>query len=761
MKDKMIEALSDISRTNQLEILLKPEDVAEKLFQYLYKIGKGIESFSAKNLDLSEYGDSSLEFFQKRHRVIKQEIKKRLTAQNQDCKYGDIQYFLSDSGGENTVFFITSNNKHSGWKQLFTNNRERIFNLVFKFFILCHGLSVETMNGFEELLLLHSIKQSGKAISVWGQNLLVKYNHHNVLTLTLSRKWRRFLPKDQYSTIDGDDIGELLVYKDKKYYFERDLDARRTNKIYFMRFDEDNEDFDKFKNTQLYHYQNLMTKLEGFLKECDITFKILHFQANSYLEDPFIKDIKLVESLEIINNTGVDLTKADQQFLENFLKHQGVTILTFYNSGKTISTYEPVVEDEDEPSWRITEVVPWSNIKLDKGKNYLVFNKRLEEEAGSMAYQRNDSFWYPSTKIDDKEKVDFYSQLKKRFNYLGTGEFYSIQGINVSEFRAIGCVKSSWSILNYTENNINKDNLIQDTKVFTNGDFLDVEGSISCYLRGQEDTEQWEKFYDKYKIKISPEFRKVLIELGIKNWLRESLVNPKFGLPITPQSFPEKQFFTIYVRSPRNKESKAVAVEFLYKDGYIYIKNLMRDMKQIEDNFRLRRQKNKSEKLMDDQQYFVDKSEQLYISCYTADLYTPTLIGRNGILEEMENGKLEINRQNRSQDSSRFLPLVSHYNGEVKPINRIQNMICFDLQNETFIQYYVPPGKSIDRIIKRGFRVYHLIGRRAGDSIPSSELINHPITALHFNTLTQNVLKISDNSQSSLLQKVAKILIEN
>ena len=47
---------------------------------------------------------------------------------------------------------------HSGWKQLFcekwgTSNRERILNLVFKFYILSQGLPVETMNGFEELLL--------------------------------------------------------------------------------------------------------------------------------------------------------------------------------------------------------------------------------------------------------------------------------------------------------------------------------------------------------------------------------------------------------------------------------------------------------------------------------------------------------------------------------------------------------------------------------------------------------------------------------
>ena len=41
-------ALSDISRTNQIKIQQSPEEVGEKLFQFLFKSGKGIEYFSIK-----------------------------------------------------------------------------------------------------------------------------------------------------------------------------------------------------------------------------------------------------------------------------------------------------------------------------------------------------------------------------------------------------------------------------------------------------------------------------------------------------------------------------------------------------------------------------------------------------------------------------------------------------------------------------------------------------------------------------------------
>ncbi|MEG4305598.1 hypothetical protein [Microcoleus sp. D3_18a_C4] len=772
MKNK-IKALSDPSRTNQLKILETPEKVAEKLFQYLFQKGKGIEHFPLQYSGAAqgtEDEDSKADFYKKRHIFIKQQIQERLSVDGKKPNFSDIQYFLSDVDGKKYVFFISSNNNHSGWKQLFSDrlsNRERILNLAFKFYILAQNLSVDTMNGFEELLFIHSkeLTESKNALLVWGQNLLIKYNQHDVLTLTLSRKSRRFLPKDRYSTVDGDDVGELLVYEEKNYYFDRDRDARRKNKIDFMRFDKDDADFEKFKKTQLYHYQNLMTKLESFLKECAIAFEPLPFQADHYLKNPFINDkfLESIESLEIINNTGIDLTESDRQLLKNCLKHQGVSELSFYNSGKTISNYERLeLEGEDAPCWKITQVVPWSTIELDKEKNYLVFNKRLEEEAGSMAYQRGDGFWNPSTKIDNKSKVDFYSQLKKKLNYLDTGEFFSIQGLNIPEFKAIGYVKTSaLSLFNYQQK-IDINILNQDTQDFNDGELLDVDDAISCYLRQQEDRKEWDNFCDKYKIKISPEFQKVWLELGIKNWMKQSFVNPNFGFRITPQSFSEKQFFTIYVRSPRNKEAKAVAIEFLYKDGCIYIKNVMRDMKEIKNRFIFLKNRKNSENLLDNQQYFVDETEQLYISCYTSDVYTPILIGRNGVIEDLENGKLEINRKNQGQHSSRLLPLISYYNGEIKPINSIQNMICLDLQNETFIQYYVPPGKAIDSVIKKGFRVYHAIGcKYSKEAIPTSELIEHPITALHFSTLTQNVLKISDNSQSSLLQKVAKELVEN
>lgn len=779
----LTEAISDVSRTNQIKILQNPEEVAEKIFQFLFKVGKGIEYFSLKGWypkDAQSQNEklSSDDFFRRRHKDIKLEIQKRLAEYGEKSDLSNIQYFLSYADGNNYVFFLSPNNSHSGWKQLFsekwgTSNRERIFNLVFKFYILSQGLSSETINGFEELVLVHSKNLSEKksALLVWGQNLYVKYNYHNVLTLTLSRKSMRFLPKDQYNVLDGGDVGELLIHKKQNYYFDRKRDARSANSIVFMRFDAKDENYEKFKQTQLYHYHNLTSKLEGFLKECDIAFSSLDFQANYFLENPFIKNIDAVQSLEIINNTGYDLSKLEKGFLANLLRYHGIGELTFYEDGKSVSKYSQT-ETEDDLCWEITENIPWADVVLNKDKNYLAFNRQLDEETGSMAYQREDGLWIPSMDLSDKSKVDFYSQLKRKFSFLQSGEFFSTQGINLTKFSALKNSDSdetsdTTSILmyNHTQRKVDKDTLFEDVKEFASARYANTDDLIIAYLSGQSDTDSLKKFLDKYNIKITPEYQKVLIELGIKNWIKESVRNFEVGLPVDSQVFPEKHFFSVYVRSPRRQETKTVAVEFVYRNGFIYIKDIMRDSRQIASRFPfLKTRKNQPNVLINDQQYFVDEESQIYINCYTDDNFTPILIGRLDILQNLADGTLEVNRQTKDENSSRLLPLVSFYNGDIRPVNRIQNMICFDLKNETFIQYYVPSGKGLERTIKRGFRVYHLIGKTYGEykqDIPTSELIKHPITALHFSTLTQNILKISENSQASLLQKVAKVLIEN
>lgn len=793
----LVNAPSDVSKTNQVRITDTPEAVAEKLFLYLFQQGKGVESFNIRdwysreeNAAPDKQGTETA--FRNRHKKIKLEIQKRLEAYGEKADLSTIQYFLSP--GDGTVFFLSPNNKHSGWKQLFCDkwngsNKERIFNLIFKFYLLSQKLPADTLNGFEELILIHSkflpdiegvgekgkkSRQKGDALYVWGQTLFVEYNYHNVLTLKLSRKYLSFLTREKYMVLDGDELGELLIHNEKNYYFERYRDARRSNTIFFMNFDSNDTDYEKFKHTQLFHYHNLVNQLATFLGICNISFVSLDFQADHFIENPFIKNIASVASLEIINNTGNDLTETDKKLLQNYLKYLGVSTLTFFSNGKTISLFQQVsVEGEDAKCWEIQEVVPWDSIALDKAQNYLVFNRELESEAGSMAYQREDGLWSPTSTVHGKSKVDFYSMLKRKYSFIETGEFFSTQGINLSKFQAIrkpnkksNDETASFLLYEHSKTKkIDKEKLTQEAMPFANGLYLDTEDLIISYLGGQNDIAKIDAFHEKHTIKLSPEFQKVMIELGIKNWIRENIENSHLGLPINPQSFSEQRLCAIYVRSPLRQEEKVVAVEFTYQDGQIYLINILRNKKEIVDRFPfLKTRKSNSNKLINDQEYFVDEDNKIYISCYTDDTYTPTLIGRPDILENMKAGTLEINRQAAGETSSRLLPLVSYYSGEIKPLNRINNMICLDLKNPTFIQYYVPAGKGLEQKIKKGFRVYHLIGKTYGaekKDISTNELIAHPITDLHFSTLTQNILKISENSQASLLQKIAKVFVEN
>jgi hypothetical protein len=196
MKKQLIGEKSDISRTNQLQILPN-QDIAEKLYQYLFKAGKGIEHFElqyppATNKDTEDNentkdsnseaeslnnDDSQTNFYRERHQYIKNQIKERLSQHGKEIKYSDIQYFLSRNNGKSYIFFLSPNKDHSGWKQLFDDNREKIFNLVFKFYLLAQTLPSETIDDFEELFLLDSkdLTKSKKDLLAWGQSLLVKY----------------------------------------------------------------------------------------------------------------------------------------------------------------------------------------------------------------------------------------------------------------------------------------------------------------------------------------------------------------------------------------------------------------------------------------------------------------------------------------------------------------------------------------------------------------------------------------------------------
>lgn len=75
----MTKAFSDKSRTNQLQILMKPEEVAEKLFLYLFSKDTGIEHFipeyPVSKDESSQDEDSQTDYYKKRHKFIKNQIK--------------------------------------------------------------------------------------------------------------------------------------------------------------------------------------------------------------------------------------------------------------------------------------------------------------------------------------------------------------------------------------------------------------------------------------------------------------------------------------------------------------------------------------------------------------------------------------------------------------------------------------------------------------------------------------------------------------
>ncbi len=118
----LVNALSDVSKTNQVRILDAPEVVAEKLFIYLHQLGRGVETFNIRELnskiESAETTETNSEStFRNRHKRIKIEIQKKMEIYGKKVELSSIQYFLSPANGN--IFFLSPNNNHSGWRDLF------------------------------------------------------------------------------------------------------------------------------------------------------------------------------------------------------------------------------------------------------------------------------------------------------------------------------------------------------------------------------------------------------------------------------------------------------------------------------------------------------------------------------------------------------------------------------------------------------------------------------------------------------------------
>jgi hypothetical protein len=390
-----------------------------------------------------------------------------------------------------------------------------------------------------------------------------------------------------------------------------------------------------------------------------------------------------------------------------------------------------------------------------------------------MAFWREkDNSWVTSSDIDDEKTVDFYSDLKRRYAYLATHAFYCLQGVNVDSLIPLGDedAKDTTTLMRYAPKAYKEtevDAILAETRTFTDGRYLELHASILAYLQQQPNSQAWKKFCSSHGITISSEFRKIISEMGIKSWLRAAVRDHSIGLSVEPQEFDEQEFWAIYVRSPKWSNEMTAGVKFLYSKGTIYIQDILTDTKEFRKRFWfLSTHKPKKDgddgKLFDDQQYFTDEKAQIYINCYSGRSFTPILIGRPNLLEDVESGAIKIDRTNKGEHASRVLPLVMYYNASTNPINKIQRRVCLDTNHDGFIQYYVPPRITLKNSVKHAFRPYHLYGNTySKQTLDTATLMRNPMVALHFSTLTNNILRLGENSQTSLLLKVARVLVEN
>lgn len=816
----MFELQSDESRTNQLKITNKDYEIwGDNIFQWLFQRNMAIGSFSVDDdgdykipKAKKEEDDSESKFHRKykaRHQYIKKEIQKRNSQIGVSQKLSQVEYSLYGR----MVFYLVPTNKRasSKWIKDFKSPsedgvrvRERILNLVFKLYLLQNHLidlmpEDNCLTGLEQLVLIHAKERDENGtLMVYGYSISFIYNKYETVSLRLQNKGYK-VGNGLHATFDsGGDMGDITI-SGKDYSFEKKLDGR-ANQPPFVIFPQESrypiyEDRVRaFSKCKLYLFQAAMDQLIAFFEECKIPVQELPFSATHYIDSPFLreKNIKCnLKPLMILNNTGQDFSESKKDFLMAVLNNMGYSSVSYFEDGATINTYkmgrwvdEAFVPEEEYKApdknhrkvWDISEQIPWDSIKLTADYAYLVFNKILKKSGqGSSVAQlddEHDGYWtLPKKEIKKGCRKDFYTTLRGKaleINKSTTNELVCIQGINADAWEEIKHrSQKKYAIFTLTDPKA-KANDIEE---------FDMPYQVLSQLKKRNCRKPFDPKKDlDAPVKFSPEFDKALSELYYKMWFAEALDTKDifskafFDTQIDNRLYPIKpfKFESVFTRTPRGGDTEIAVVQFRYENGVIYVENKYCDTQKAEEEYgqcfqRITRGKN-ARRILDGQKLLVDRQRRIYVTGYWSINYSPTLIGHPNLMASIKEGTAELKKTKPDP----MLPIVRYFSLDPQKNKQIttaaKNLVYLDLSNENFIQYFVPPKMGPQFEIAKGFTVYHLMGftfENKKINLKTADLINDPLVTIFLHTLTTDMLRISENSKTSFLHKLPRIIIEN
>jgi hypothetical protein len=232
-------------------------------------------------------------------------------------------------------------------------------------------------------------------------------------------------------------------------------------------------------------------------------------------------------------------------------------------------------------------------------------------------------------------------------------------------------------------------------------------------------------------------------------WLKERVF--RHG-EFTDIALPEGEYTLFYMRSlfGRKMNFFASVVDVEIKENRLSIIS----SKIINSELRLRLECPYlgKRKIFNDSFYLYDKLNKTLLTSYSSDRI-PQIIGNTKVdnISIVENEELGVNRK-----SATDISVLPYY---LLPKERKQYHHIYLQERDPDLLYFVAPKQRPNQEIAKQNRISNILTFDEQGNLLSA--LDQTVTTVFLNSFTEDILKINEVSKSSLLEKIAKLYIEN
>ncbi|MFZ1389786.1 MAG: hypothetical protein WBP46_18695 [Thiolinea sp.] len=341
--------------------------------------------------------------------------------------------------------------------------------------------------------------------------------------------------------------------------------------------------------------------------------------------------------------------------------------------------------------------------ELSKETNYLVLNKSLARNGSSISVSGKikNTFWdaYSYVKKGGSDNsLDYYSQLKiSRFE---SDDPFVLQGLNV-------------------------DKLTQNKKDKNTG-IINIE--------------------------FKPISKHTLNRIKTELWLKERVFLSK---SIEEIDLPNCKLTLVYVRVPMDRWSKdihasIINITILNNKLTINTQKIFRNIK--ESRLRFECHFLGERKLFNDSFYMFDENSEVLLSAYNSPRI-PLIIGNQQVdsLATAKNNNDQVRRISNTEET-----ILPYY---LLPKERKQYHHIYLQHQEHDLLYFVSTINRPKQRIEKQNLIYNILTFNKNGEIINA--LDQQVTTIYLKSFTDDILKVGEVSKSSLLEKIAKVFIEN